>query len=62
MNSILTYLHESIEELRHVRWPTRQQAIRLSASVLVFTLACAAVFGLVDFGIAQLIRFLLTFQ
>lgn len=52
MNAIMTYINESLEELRHVRWPTRQQAVRFSAVVIGFTLICAIVFGLLDLGIS----------
>ena len=62
MKSVIQYFSESVQELRHVRWPTRQQAIRLSAIVLSFTLLCAVVFGFLDFGLAQIVSFLLSFQ
>lgn len=61
MNAVFTYLHEALEELHHVRWPTRQQAVRLSAIVLVFTFAASAVFGFLDFLLARGVTFLLSF-
>jgi preprotein translocase SecE subunit len=60
MNAISKYINDALEELRHVRWPTRQQAIRLSAIVVVFTLAAAAVFGVLDFGLSKGLQFLLS--
>jgi len=60
MTSVLSYFRESIEELNQVRWPTRQQAIRLSIIVVLFTVANSIVFGLLDIGIAELIRLLLS--
>lgn len=62
MHTLTTYFRESVEELRHVRWPTRQQAIRLSAVVIAFTAVCAAFFGLIDFGLGEIVRFLLSFS
>jgi preprotein translocase SecE subunit len=59
MSSIVAYLRESIEELHHVRWPTHQQAIRLSLVVLVFTVASALAFGITDFVLAEIITFIL---
>jgi preprotein translocase SecE subunit len=56
----IAFLNNALEELRHVRWPTRQQAIRLSAIVLVFIAVCAVVFGVVDALLAQLVTFLLS--
>ena len=58
--STINYFNEAIQELELVRWPTRQQAVRLSAIVLAFTLASAAVFGLVDFLLAKVVHFLLS--
>lgn len=61
MNAITTYINEALEELRLVRWPTRQQAIRFSGVVIVFVLACAVVFGAIDFGLSELIQAILNF-
>lgn len=60
-NAISEYIQGANEELRHVRWPTRQQAVRLSFIVLGFTAVCTVFFGTVDFVLAQLIRFLISF-
>lgn len=61
MNQVITYFNEALEELRHVRWPTRQQAVRLSLIVLVFTAISSLVFGLIDFGLSEALNFLLRF-
>jgi preprotein translocase SecE subunit len=59
MTAIMKYFSDSIQELELVRWPTRQQAIRLSTIVLVFTVVSALVFGAIDYvfglGISALI-------
>ncbi|MBI1812441.1 preprotein translocase subunit SecE [Candidatus Peregrinibacteria bacterium] len=60
MNRIVVYIREAIEELHHVRWPTRRQAMRLSAIVLGFSAACSISFGLIDFALASLTRLLLS--
>jgi preprotein translocase SecE subunit len=60
IDTVTTYINEATEELRHVRWPTRQQAVRLSLIVIGFTAGSAAVFGLIDFLLAQLTTFALT--
>jgi preprotein translocase SecE subunit len=60
MTSITRYINDALEELRHVRWPTRQQAIRLSAIVVAFTIGSAAVLGAIDYGLAEGLRFLLS--
>lgn len=61
MNTLLTYVRDSVAELRQVRWPTRQQAVRLSIIVILFTFACTAVFGVIDIGLTNLLQQLLTF-
>ncbi len=58
-NALTTYIRESYEELRRVTWPTKSQAIRLSAIVLSFVLVAAVFVGLLDYvfhlGYAQLL-------
>ena len=61
IKSVTNYFKEAVQELELVRWPTRQQAVRLSIVVLVFTLISSAVFGFVDFGLAAMLRFALSF-
>ena len=58
--SFSTYINDAVAELRQVRWPTRQQAIRLSIIVVGFTLASSAVFGVIDYILATLVKFLLS--
>jgi preprotein translocase SecE subunit len=60
-DAISRYFSEALQELHLVRWPTRQQAIRLSIIVLVFTLVCAAVLGGVDYLLSLFIKLLLQF-
>jgi preprotein translocase SecE subunit len=55
------YLSGAIEELHHVRWPTRQQAVRLSLIVVAFVFGTALLFGIVDFLLARLVQLLLAF-
>ncbi len=60
MNSIMSYINESLEELRQVRWPTRQQAVRFSSVVIGFTFMCAIAFGLIDFVFSVGLKAILT--
>lgn len=59
MKSPFVFITEAVEELHHVRWPTRHQAVRLSSIVLVFVILSAAIFGVVDFLLAQLVTLIL---
>ncbi|TSC58037.1 MAG: hypothetical protein Greene041619_816 [Candidatus Peregrinibacteria bacterium Greene0416_19] len=56
MSAILAYINGAIEELHHVRWPTRRQAVRLSVIVTVFCVVAGAAFGLIDAGLSELVR------
>jgi preprotein translocase SecE subunit len=60
MSNVTTYINESLEDLRLVRWPTRQQAVRFSGIVIGFTVICAAFFGLVDFIFSVTLKEILT--
>ncbi|MBP9773565.1 MAG: preprotein translocase subunit SecE [Candidatus Peribacteraceae bacterium] len=55
MSAITSYITGSLEELRHVQWPTQQQAVRLTLIVIVFIAVNSAIFGLIDFGISKFI-------
>lgn len=57
MQAIIDYFQGSVEELRLVRWPTQQQAIRLSVIVLGFIIANAAAFGLLDLLFTTILRY-----
>ncbi len=56
MNSFISYVRGSLEELRLVRWPTQQQAIRLTLITLVFIAVSSTFFGLVDSMFTELVR------
>lgn len=60
MNALLSYFNASLEELRHVRWPTRQQAVRLSLIVIGFTVGSSALFGVLDFLLSRVVSVLLS--
>lgn len=49
MNWLLTYVREARAELSKVTWPSRQQAIRLSIAVVVFSIAFALLIGALDY-------------
>ncbi len=44
-NSLITYFKESFAEMRQVTWPTKNQAIRLSLIVLIFSVIAAVLVG-----------------
>ncbi len=60
MKTLVKFINDALEELRHVRWPTRQQAVRFSAVVLAFTAVCAALFGALDFVLTQVLNYFIS--
>lgn len=59
-NAVISYVTNSIEELRKVTWPTRNQAIRLTVIVLGFSLFMAFVVAVIDGLFNAAYKFLLT--
>lgn len=50
------FLLEARQELRHVNWPTRQEAVRLTTVVIVLSLAVAVFLGAFDYLFTYLLR------
>ena len=55
------YFRGALEELHHVRWPTRHQAVRLSIITILFTMASAIVYGVVDFALGRIVSIVFHF-
>ncbi|MBU6500620.1 MAG: preprotein translocase subunit SecE [Patescibacteria group bacterium] len=53
---IKKFFEESRTELRHVNWPTRDEAIRLTAVVIGLSLGLALFLGLFDYIFTALIK------
>ena len=49
MNGAIGYFREAWEELKRVSWPTRDEIIQGTQTVLLFVLAMTALFGALDF-------------
>jgi len=59
-NRIMQYLRETRAELRKVVWPTREEAINLTAIVVGTIVVMSLFFGTVDFMLTQLFRLLIS--
>ena len=59
LNVVQQFLKESRAELKKVTWPTPKQAITSTTVVIVVTVIVSLVLGLVDFGLAKIIRLVL---
>ncbi len=59
MNSIITYFRESWEELRRVNWPTRDEVIQGTQTVLIFVIGSTLILYIGDLifrALARLVR------
>ncbi len=46
---IKTFFQETRQELRHINWPTRQEAARLTAFVVILSIALSLFLGAFDY-------------
>ena len=57
--SRLSFFPEAIGELRKARWPTRQEAARLSVMVFVVCTFVGAVLAAIDYGFTRVLYLVL---
>jgi len=60
MNKITEYIREVKAELIKVVWPSRQDTIKTTFIVIVFSVAVAAFLGAIDFGLTEAIQYIFT--
>ncbi len=53
--SIVRYLRGSIDELRKVSWPTRQETVRYSVIVIVAVVISVGILAVLDFGLSKVV-------
>lgn len=54
MARVIEFFKGAKAELFKVVWPTRQETIRYTLTVIVFSLVVAAILGAADYGLLQL--------
>ncbi|EKD32708.1 MAG: hypothetical protein ACD_76C00161G0007 [uncultured bacterium] len=59
-NRLLNYLKEAKEELKKVTWPSRANTVRYSILIFAVSIAVAAYFGILDYGLNAGLDALLT--
>lgn len=57
---IKQFFLESRQELRHVNWPTREEAVRLTTVVVVMSIGVALFLGLFDYIFTGIIKLFVT--
>jgi preprotein translocase subunit SecE len=55
MSNIIQFFLEVKAELQKVVWPSRQDTIKYTSVVIVFSLVMAAILAAADFGLLQLL-------
>ncbi len=55
INKIKSYLQDSWQETRKVNWLTKDETIKLTIEVILFSLTFALIYGVVDSLLAHLI-------
>lgn len=55
-NKIKKFFEEARVEFRHVNWPTRDEAMRLTAVVIGLSLGLALFLGLFDYLFTNLVK------
>jgi len=58
-NRLINYLASAKVELKKVNWPTKEQTLRHSIIVIGISLFVAIFLGILDFGFAKGLNFLL---
>jgi preprotein translocase subunit SecE len=53
MSKFFQFFRDVRSEITKVIWPTRQDAIRYTLTVIVFSLVLAAILGAADFGLLK---------
>jgi preprotein translocase SecE subunit len=53
-NPVTHYLKDALEEYGKITWPTKEQAILLTAVTIVVSTVVVLVIGLLDLGFTQL--------
>lgn len=61
-NFIVRYYRETVGELKKVVWPTRQEAVQLTAIVLGVIVSMAILLGGFDYLFTELFRWLINLR
>jgi preprotein translocase subunit SecE len=58
-DKIVRFLKEAKVELKKVTWPTPRQTLASTSVVIIVVIIVSIYLGIVDFGVAKAIRFVL---
>jgi preprotein translocase subunit SecE len=59
LQKIIQFLNEAKAELKKVTWPTPKQTLASTAVVIIIVFIIAIYLGIIDYGLAKLVKFIL---
>ncbi len=59
-NKIISYFSSSVEELKKVKWPTKNEVLNNTILVVVICVFMAVFLGLLDFGLTRLVAWMVS--
>lgn len=59
-NKIINYFSSSVEELKKVKWPTKNEVLNNTILVVVICIFMAVFLGLLDFGLTRLVAWMVS--
>lgn len=59
-NKIINYFSSSVEELKKVKWPTKNEVLNNTILVVVICVFMAVFLGLLDFGLTRLVAWMVS--
>ena len=59
LQKIIQFLNEAKAELKKVTWPSPKQTLASTAVVIIIVFIIAIYLGIVDYGLAKLVKFIL---
>ncbi len=59
MTRVIDFFKDVKSELYKVVWPSRQDTIRYTITVIIFSLVIALILGAADYGLLRLFEFLI---
>jgi preprotein translocase subunit SecE len=59
LQKIIQFLNEAKAELKKVTWPSPKQTLASTAVVIIIVFIIAIYLGIIDYGLAKLVKFIL---
>jgi preprotein translocase subunit SecE len=58
MNKIIQFFRDVVSEMKKVTWPSKNDVIKYTFSIILFSVVVAAILGAADFGLLRLVDLL----